>query len=119
MGLNKVYIKITRENIYKDEFCIKKSLSPTHTDLFGHKAVRLYNSKRSNFVFLGTRGDPVTFLFFKHQLLEFRGPMKDTEQHFVFRHKITLRAANSAKHHVCAAFQKKLETKYFRDTISP
>ena len=45
--------------------------------------------------------------------------MKDTEQHFVFRHKITLRAANSAKHHVCAAFQKKLETKYFRDTISP
>lgn len=31
MGLNKVYIKITRENIYKDEFCIKKSLSPTHT----------------------------------------------------------------------------------------
>ena len=31
MGLNKVYIKITRENIYKDdEFCIKNRF-PQHT----------------------------------------------------------------------------------------
>lgn len=62
MGLNKVYIKITRENIYKDEFCIKKSLSPTHTDLFGHKVVRLqfetvqlcfsWDSRRSSNLFI-------------------------------------------------------------------